>query len=210
MPSQSSVGPYASNQVTWSSLNSGAGLTYDAAGDVTYDGLNSYIYDAEGRICAVKNSVGSLTGYIYDAAGIRVAKGSLAHFTCDLNSADTYNSTTNTGFNGFAINTTWALGQGGEQVTEFSVSGSTSTWKHSNVYAGKLLGTYDGKGMHFYLDDWLGTRRVQTSALGQLELTCQSLPYGNGENCIATALSTAEDPTEQHFTGKERDTESGQ
>jgi len=60
-----------------------------------------------------------------------------------------------------------------------------------------------------YLDDWLGTRRIQTSALGQLELTCQSLPYGNGENCTATALSTAEDPTEQHFTGKERDAESG-
>jgi RHS repeat-associated protein len=111
---------------------------------------------------------------------------------------------------GFADNTSWALGQGGEQVAEFSVSGSTSTWKHSNVYAGgKLLGTYDGKGLHFYLDDWLGTRRIQTNALGQLELTCQSLPYGNGENCIATALSTAEDPTEQHFTGKERDAESG-
>jgi RHS repeat-associated protein len=42
-----------------------------------------------------------------------------------------------------------------------------------------------------------------------LELTCQSLPYGNGENCTPTALGTAEDPTEQHFTGKERDTESG-
>ena len=124
---------------------------------MTYDGLNSYLYDgvpvdrssstgrdAEGRICAVKNSVGSITGYVYDAAGIRVAKGALAHFTCDFNSADTYNSTTNTGFNGFAVNTSWALGQGGEHVAEFSVSGSTSTWKHSNVYAGKLLGTYNG------------------------------------------------------------------
>jgi len=164
---------------------------------VTYDGLNSYLYDAEGRICAVKNSVGSLTGYIYDAAGIRVAKGSLTSFSCNFAS------------NGFAVNTSWALGQGGEQVAEFSVSGSASTWKHSNAYAGKLLGTYDAKGLHFYLDDWLGTRRIQTNALGQLELTCQSLPYGNGENCIATALSTAEDPTEQHFTGKERDAESG-
>ena len=200
MPSQSSVGPYASNQVTWSSLNSGAGLTYDAAGDVTYDGLNSYIYDAEGRICAVKNAVGSLTGYIYDAAGIRVVKGSLTSFSCNFAAS---------GGNGFAVNTSWALGQDGEQVTEFSVNSGVSTWKHSNIYAGKLLGTYDTKGLHFYLDDWLGTRRIQTNALGQLELTCQSLPYGNGENCIATALSTAEDPTEQHFTGKERDAESG-
>ena len=69
-----------SNQVTYSSLNSGAGLTYDAAGDVTFDGLNSYVYDAEGRICAVKNSVGSITGYVYDAAGIRVARLGLGEF----------------------------------------------------------------------------------------------------------------------------------
>jgi len=111
-----------SNQVTYSSLNSGAGLTYDAAGDVTYDGLNTYLYDAEGRICAVKNSVGSITGYIYDAAGVRVAKGSLTSFGCNF---------APTGGNGFAVNTSWALGQGGEQVAEFAVSGSASTWNVS-------------------------------------------------------------------------------
>ena len=131
-PNASSATYNTSNQVTWSSLNSSAGLTYDAAGDVTYDGLNSYLYDAEGRICAVKNSVGSLTGYIYDAAGIRVAKGALTSFRCNFAA---------TGGNGFAVNTSWALGQGGEQVAEFSVSGAASTWKHSNVYAGKLLVT---------------------------------------------------------------------
>jgi hypothetical protein len=27
----------------------------DAAGDVLYDGVNYYSYDAEGRICAVQN-----------------------------------------------------------------------------------------------------------------------------------------------------------
>ena len=102
---------------------------------MTYDGLNRYHYHAEGRIYTVKNSVGSLTGYVCDAAGIRVAKGSLTIFSCNFAA---------TGGNGFAVNTSWALGQGGEQVAEFSVSGSTSTWKHSNVYAGKLLGTYNG------------------------------------------------------------------
>ena len=205
IPTASSATYNTSNQMITASQNGGAALVYDAAGDVTYDGLNSYLYDAEGRICAAKNSVGSLNGYVYDAAGIRVAKGALTSFRCNFAA---------TGGNGFAVNTSWALGQGGEHVAEFSVSGSTSTWKHSNVYAGKLLGTYDAKGLHFYLDDWLGTRRIQTSALGQLELTCQSLPYGNGQPnstqpCYPTALSTAEDPTEQHFTGKERDAESG-
>ena len=178
---------------------------------MTYDGLNSYLYDAEGRLCAVQNSVGNMTGYFYDGSGIRVARGKLTSFNCDIN----FNHTISRGYptnsyDGFTPLTSWALGQGGEQLSEFSVSGSTGTWKHSNVYAGgKLLGTYDTKGLHFYLDDWLGSRRIQTNALGQLELTCQSLPYCNGENCIATALSTAEDPTEQFFTGKERDPESG-
>ena len=60
----------ASNQVATSN---GTAFTYDAAGDVTNDGINSYLYDAEGRLCAVKNSNASVTGYIYDAAGTRVA-----------------------------------------------------------------------------------------------------------------------------------------
>jgi len=33
--------------------------TYDAAGDVTYDGANQYLYDAEGRICATEKRAGS-------------------------------------------------------------------------------------------------------------------------------------------------------
>jgi RHS repeat-associated protein len=38
-----------------------------------------------------------------------------------------------------------------------------------------------------------------------LEQTCASLPFGDGLTC--TGSTTA--PTEHHFTGKERDTESG-
>jgi hypothetical protein len=30
--------------------------SYDLAGNVTYDGVNSYLYDGEGRICAVHSS----------------------------------------------------------------------------------------------------------------------------------------------------------
>jgi len=196
IPGTSSETYNTSNQVTYSSLKSGAGLTYDAAGDVTYDGLNTYLYDAEGRICAVKNSVGAITGYVYDAAGIRVARLGLGGLSCNFAPGGV----------AWDIHASWALGQGGEQVAEFNGVG---TWQHSNIYAGKLIGTYDTKGLHFYLDDWLGTRRVQTNSTGQLEMTCQSLPYGNGHNCITTSLSTADNPTEQFFTGKERDPESG-
>jgi RHS repeat-associated protein len=58
--------------------------------------------------------------------------------------------------------------------------------------------------LHFYLDDPLGTRRAQTNSSGTLEATYQSLPFG--DDLVSTG---SDDPTENHFTGKERDTESG-
>jgi hypothetical protein len=51
-------------------------VSYDAAGDLLNDGLNQYLYDAEGRVCAVASTpvpgMTILTGYIYDADGNRV------------------------------------------------------------------------------------------------------------------------------------------
>ncbi len=78
-------------------------------------------------------------------------------------------------------------------------------WLHTNIYAGgSLIATYenDGTGPHFRLTDWLGTMRAQTTYAGVLELTCQSLPFGE----TPTPCSRA---TEQFFTGKERDSETG-
>jgi RHS repeat-associated protein len=84
----------------------------------------------------------------------------------------------------------------------------TERWAHTNVWAaGALMATYDntGTGLHFYFNDPLGTRRAQTDSAGILEQTCQSLPYGDGLSCSGSITS----PTEHHFTGKERDAESG-
>jgi RHS repeat-associated protein len=79
-------------------------------------------------------------------------------------------------------------------------------WQHTNVTAGgSLIATYDTTGLHFYLNDALGTRRAQTDGYGVLEQTCQSLPFGDGLNCSLSNVA----PTEHHFTGKERDAESG-
>jgi RHS repeat-associated protein len=49
----------------------------------------------------------------------------------------------------------------------------------------------------------LGTRRVSTDYQGNITETCTSLPFGDGLSC------SGPDPTEHHFTGKERDSESG-
>lgn len=85
-----------------------------------------------------------------------------------------------------------------------------SGWAHTNIYAGgKQIGTYDSAGLHLYVDDPLGTRRAQVlDSAGTLEATYQSLPFGDGLNAIPY-MTGAEDPTENHFTGKERDPESG-
>ena len=174
-----------------------AGFAYDAAGNVISDNTNTYLYDAEGRICAVKNEpvagTYTMTGYLYDANGTRIAKGTITAWSCDPATS------------GFSTTNDYVLGPSGEQFTEFAMNGSNSAllWQHTNVWAGgKLLGTYDKDGLHFYFNDPLGSRRVQTNYAGVVEQTCQNFPFGDGETCSST-------PTEHLFTGKERDTESG-
>jgi RHS repeat-associated protein len=115
--------------------------------------------------------------------------------------------------NGFKTTNDFVLGLGGEEVTEMGIdttagsSATTLAWQHTNVWAGgKLFGNYDKTGLHFYLDDPLSTRRAQTNYAGVLEQTCSSLPFGDALSCTGGDLQV---PTEHHFTGKERDTESG-
>ena len=196
-------------------LNTVAGSCYDAAGNVTAarsvtnpaslltDETNQYRYDAEGRVCAVGGSPlsggVSMVQYIYDAEGRRVAKGTITSLSCDTSS------------NGFVQTASYILGPSGEQVTEMDGNGN---WQHTNVYAaGQLIATYKNDalagqavtpGLHFHLADWLGTNRVQLTNAGQSEETCQSLTFGDALNCTGVA-----DATEHHFTGKERDAESG-
>ena len=171
-------------------------LDSDRTGNVTNDGANKYLYDAEGRICAVASTMvsglTSMTCYIYDADGTRVSKGSIQNMSsCDP------------ALNGFQTTNDYILGSSGEQVTEIGMNttntGSSTanamTWQHTNVYAvGTLIATYDNDGLHFYLNDPLGTRRAQTDYAGVLEQTCSSLPYGDGR--VATISVTGPNPDE--------------
>ena len=186
-------------------------LTYDAAGNVTVDLIagNQYAYDGEGRICAVQSpslipgGQTQLTGYLYDTDGNRVAKGNITNGT--INSSSVCDPTVN----GFTATENYVLGLGGE---ELSMLDGNDNWRRTNVSAGgKLVGTYDVAGLHFHLEDPLGTRRMQLSAVGQPETDIQSLPYGDQLYSYADqyAPATADDATPLHFTGKERDTESG-
>ena len=168
---------------------------YDLAGNVINDGVNRYLYDAEGRVCAVQSPTSGMIGYQYDTDGARVGKGTITSMSCDITS------------NGYQPTTDYVLDQGGTQMDEIAVyPDQTHQWVHTNVNdIGTLFATVDTTGLHFYLNDPLGSRRLQTNQYGVREQTCQSLPFGDGLNCSSSDAA----PTEHHFTGKERDAESG-
>lgn len=162
------------NRMDSTSLNSNQVSGYDAAGDVIYDGRNQYLYDPEGRICAVSFTVSgatTLTGYLYDTDGNRVAKGTLLSWgSCDP------------AVNGFQTTAVYVGGPSGEQMTEMAVRNNEVTPAHTNVWeGGALLATYDwiNGGLHFALADPLGSKRVQVSGTGEAELDCLSLPFGD-------------------------------
>ncbi|MGB6193138.1 MAG: RHS repeat-associated core domain-containing protein, partial [Terracidiphilus sp.] len=57
------------------------------AGNILSDGVVNYLYDAEGRVCAVAYTPmpgnTSYYGYEYDAEGNRVSKGTISTLSCD-------------------------------------------------------------------------------------------------------------------------------
>lgn len=159
---------------------------------MTQDDQNQYLYDAEGRICAVHDFLnGQMMGYLYDADGNRVGKGTITSFSC------------NTATNGFSLTSGEVLSLDGQQLTEYGTSVAQPL--HTNVWvAGQLMATdtlnQSPVVLSYEFEDWLGTRRVLTDSNGSVQQTCFSLPYGNGESCPTT-------PTEHLFTQHERDAE---
>jgi len=158
------------------------GFAYDLAGNVIANqnfglGTDTYTWDSENRL----QSVNASTFYQYDAEGRRVAKGTVS-------SSGVFTPTAEYLY-------------GDDTATELDGSGN---WKRTDVNAaGRLLATYNPAGLHYQLADWLGTRRVQTTAAGVPEETCISYPFGDGPTCSGT------DATGSRYTGKERDSESG-
>jgi len=157
----------------------GSGIAYDASGNVTADGSHTYTYDAEGHISTVDG--GATASYVYDAEGRRARKT-----TASAGSVD------------------YLYGLDGHQVAEVSATGVFNRWE---LYAGnRHLATYTAgqSGSTFFThSDWLGIERARTDVSGALAEACTSLPFGDALSCSSTDVSP------MHFTGKERDSESG-
>lgn len=189
--------------------------TYDTGGNVVRDSENQYAYDGEGRLCAVYDGLTrTSTGYLYDAEGNRVAKGTIQWVM--VNGVSTLSCDTTQ--NSFTATTAYVRGPGGDQLSELTNNTGAWNWAHTNVYAaGQLAATYDADAsgqtegsLYFHLADWLGTRRESTDYSGIPCATYTSLPYGTGLfPSSGPCLANSQDPTEHHFTGKERDAESG-
>jgi RHS repeat-associated protein len=164
------------------------GYSYDSAGNLMNDGTNQYKYDAENRILQVNlgSSNGALIAtYAYDPDGNRVQK------------------TTASGGSGGDPNGTWQFlyDQSGRMLQRFN-----GTLWQGNIYVGGRHLAEDGGGTNISHSDWLGTERArvyyQNNAVCE---TIASLPFGDGQTTTGACYHSSP----LHFTGKERDSESG-
>jgi RHS repeat-associated protein len=167
----------ANNRITTS------GFTYDADGNVTYDGVHHYYYDAENRLIQTDGTPGTCSTaaacYFYDTQGRRVQK--------IIGSGET----------------SYLFDLSGHVVAEDYGTG----WGPGYVYAGgQLIAEYKNSTTFFVHDNNIGTSTILTNMAGGINPgDCNALyPFGEQDN---TTCSTS-NLTTHKFTGKERDTES--
>ena len=158
--------------------------TYDNSGDLTYDGTNALTYDAEGRIASSSQTSGTTT-YVYGADGQRVGKavgGAVTNYARDLDGS---------------LLVTYANGDYKLEPQELWVGG-----KHFGTVVVNADLTQTSS---LSLTNWLGSEAARTdSTTGLPTAAFASQPYGD----FLTPLFGA-DTDDVHFTGKERDAESG-
>jgi RHS repeat-associated protein len=83
-----------------------------------------------------------------------------------------------------------------------TLSGSDTSLDLGEIYAGGIhLATLTSSAIYFTHSDWLGTERLRTAVDASIYSTWTNLPFGEG--------SAVANPSPTHFTGKERDAESG-
>ena len=65
------------------------------------------------------------------------------------------------------------------------------------------VATYTNGTTYFNHGDWLGTERMRTGVNGNITEVCRNQAFGDSQQC------EGEETTHHHFTGKERDDETG-
>jgi RHS repeat-associated protein len=182
----------------YNQISSPSGYTYTNAGEVTYDNLNSYTYDAENHVITTTVSGPVTYCYTYDGNGLRVQKAQAqSGYTC-----------TTTGTYAPSVYELYWRDTGGNTIAETDGSGSTSDSSYNEyVFFGgaRIAQSNPNSGnVYYYFGDQLGNTRVVTNASGTPCYEADFLPYGE-ENTPASFSNTCS--TRYKFTGYERDPE---
>jgi RHS repeat-associated protein len=171
----------------------GGPLSYDGAGNVINDGNHAYTYDAADQLTQVNDQNGNaIASYVYDGSGQRVVKTS----------------------NGTTVQ--YLYDASGHMVME---ENSVGWADREEVYAGgqhlvtqlynQVPSPANGEmssPTYYIARDALGNERMRSTLDGTSYESCMSLPFGDGLTCTGPAEG---DVSPLHFTGKERDAESG-
>ncbi|HSY36526.1 MAG TPA: RHS repeat-associated core domain-containing protein [Acidobacteriaceae bacterium] len=160
--------------------------SYDAAGDILTEGGNTLTYDAEGRIITGNGAFGTTT-YDYGGDGQRVNKTFGSAATEYIH--DTDGALVATYVNGSYFGNFQDMWVGGRHFGEAVVaSGNTS------------------QTQNFSLNNWLGSVAAYANpSSGIPNIAYISQPFGDAQ----TSLFGPNNNDDIHFTGKERDGESG-
>ena len=170
------------------STNRIVGQTYDSSGNITNDGVHTYLYDSENRIIKVDGT----EAYRYDGEGKRVRKL-------------------------VGENTRFVYGIGSELLIELSISVKTgaASLKKEYVYCGGTMATIEPSiGTQYSTTDILGSPRVITDSSGNVVSRHDYMPFGEelfagtGGRSSSQGFGGAE-TLRKKFTGYERDTETG-
>jgi RHS repeat-associated protein len=159
------------------------GYQYDVAGNLIYDGTYTYGYDAENRLISVQGTGTNLT-YQYGPEGTRTTK-TLNGVTTELGYDE----------NGRFLWTNYGYGKGTPDDVYFN-----------GRHFGYVVVNSDGSlnSVTYSSVNWLGTELARFGATQNVVGRFGSLPFGDNPTVLAGT-----DNDTLHFTGKERDTESG-
>ncbi len=143
-----------------------------------------------------------MIGYVYAANGPLLGKGNLTTFSCDVTKNGLLTA------NGLALTNAYMVGPRSERLEE--TDGNFNMLHYNVFWEGKLLGTFTGttyaqSNWHFALNDWLGTKREITTSTGAPWTSLSSGPFGD----YVSQTGSGSNPSEEFFTNKVRDTESG-
>ncbi|HKV04434.1 MAG TPA: RHS repeat-associated core domain-containing protein [Candidatus Acidoferrales bacterium] len=155
------------------------GYSYDAAGNLTNDGMNSLVYDAEDRATSSTGSLGS-GAYAYDGYGQRIAK-TVGGATTDY------------------------IFSNSQVIAEYTAGAAASSPSREYIYSGgALVAKIEGVATQYYLHDLLSPRVTAASNFGTVTILGHQGHYPFGEQWYA-----ANTTTKWGYTTYERDSESG-